>query len=500
MFMQRVFTEGLAQASFVVGSDTTQQAFVVDPRRDVDDYLEIASAHGLTISHVFETHIHADFASGARELAAQTGARIYLSRAGQSEFNHTPVDDGDVIEIGELRIEVLLTPGHTPEHICLLATDTSRPAAAPLLFSGDTLFAGSVGRPDLLGADQTLALAQAMYHTIHDRLIRLDDAVIVYPGHGAGSACGKQIGDDPSTTIGQEQRFNYAFQPTTEEAFVRLMLEGLPASPPYFPVMKKLNKRGPAILGDIPVPRRLDVNDLRALQAGKWGAITLLDIRPAASFGRAFLRGALNIGLGPSLPTWAGWAVRYDRPIALVVAGEADAAEAVTHLIRIGLDAVCGYAVADLSEWEDGDLHTQHIDQLDPAEARRRIDIGQLQVLDVRNPDEWDSGHIDRARHLPVGQLAHGESDGLDPERPVATVCASGFRSSLAASVLKGRGFDDVANITGGMDAWKAGGLPTTALTPQPPRPTLGEGEQKRNERAPTQAPPRPGLGEGVGG
>jgi len=457
MFMQRVVTEGLAQTSFVLASDETRQAVVIDPRRDVEVYCEIAAAHDLTIAHIYETHIHADYASGARELAARTGATMHLSAIGESEFEHQPVNDGDVLELGELRFEVLLTPGHTPEHICILVSDFARPNDPPTLFSGDALFVGSVGRPDLLGEEQTRTLATALYHTIHDKLMALDDDIIVYPGHGAGSACGKAIGNDPSTTMGQEKRFNFAFQPATEEQFVTMIVDGLPDPPPYFPVMKQLNKRGPAILGGIPTPDAVDFDTLRAIQQD--GTTTLLDVRAAECFGDGFLAGSLNIGLGPSLPNWAGWSVSYEQPIVLVVDDAADVEEAVTWLIRIGLDNVIGYTVADPDAWRDAGLTVETITQIDPGTANARLVAGELQLLDVRNADEWDGGHVSGAHNIPVGPLVRG-ADGLDRNRPVAVMCAAGYRSSLGASALKQRGYDNVINVVGGMDAWRAAGLP----------------------------------------
>lgn len=455
MFMQRIFTEGLAQASFVIGSG--DQAVVIDPRRDVEVYLDIAAAHGLTIAHIFETHIHADFASGARELAARTGATVHLSAIGESAFEHNPVNDGDVLEIGDVRFEVLHTPGHTPEHICILVTDMAHPDDAPTLYSGDMLFVGSVGRPDLLGIDQTRELAIALYHTIHDRLMALDDNIIVYPGHGAGSACGKAIGNDPSTTMGQEKRFNFAFQPASQEQFVSMILDGLPEPPPYFPVMKHLNKRGPEILNGIPSPRSLSVDELRTIQ--QQGSTTLLDVREAQQFGTGFLAGSLNIGLGPSLPNWAGWAVSYEHPITLIVDNAADVEEAVTWLIRIGLDDVSGYVVADVDAWRANDLTVETIDQLDPRSANAQLDAGDLQLLDVRNQDEWDGGHVAGAHNIPVGPLVRGDN-GLDKNRPVAVMCAAGYRSSLGASALKKDRYSTVINVVGGMDAWRAAGLP----------------------------------------
>ncbi|MCO5175921.1 MAG: rhodanese-like domain-containing protein [Thermomicrobiales bacterium] len=454
MLFQRIYTDGLAQASFLLGSESTDEAVVIDPRRDVDVYLSYAKSHQLTIRYVLETHIHADFASGARELAARSGATACLSAVGETEFAHQPLNDGDVLTVGELQIEALLTPGHTPEHLCFLVRDTSDTAAPAMLFSGDALFVGAVGRPDLLGEEHTRKLADALYDTIHERLMALNDDVIVYPGHGAGSACGKAIGDAESTTMGQEKRFNYAFQPMDREAFVRLMLDDLPLTPVYFPVMKQLNKAGPAILNGVPQPPRVSDAALAELveQAGQ--TVTLVDVRTADEFGAGYLRGSLNIGVGDSMANWAGWSVPYDRPIVLVVADESQVEPAVTQLIRIGLDDVSGYVVADVDGWESTGLPVDRVEQLVPAAVEARLASDDVQLVDVRNKAEFALGHIDGAVHLPVEEIARGTVEGVSRSTPIIVTCAAGYRSSLAASLLKQRGFEDVANLSGGMGAW----------------------------------------------
>jgi hydroxyacylglutathione hydrolase len=260
--------------------------------------------------------------------------------------------------------------------------------------------------------------------------------------------------------MGQEKRFNFAFQPATEEQFVTMILDGLPEPPPYFPVMKRLNKRGPAVLGGIPTPAEISADDLQAIQ--QHGTLTLLDVRTAEHFGEGFLAGSLNIGNGPSLPNWAGWAVSYDHPIVLIVADAADAEEAVTWLIRIGLDDVSGFTVADLDAWRSAGLEVESIVQLDPREANALLTAGDLQILDVRNTDEWEGGHVPGAVNIPAGPLVRG-TDGIDPARPVAVMCAAGYRSSLGASVLKQRGYLNVLNVVGGMDAWRAAALPVAS-------------------------------------
>jgi len=454
VLFQRIYTDGLAQASFLLGSDATREAVVIDPRRDVDIYLSFAESHELTIRYVLETHIHADFASGARELAARSGATAALSAVGESEFDHQPLNDGDVLTVGELQITALLTPGHTPEHLCFLVRDTSDATAPPMLFSGDALFVGAVGRPDLLGEEHTRKLADALYDTIHERLMALDDDVIVYPGHGAGSACGKAIGDAESTTMGQEKRFNYAFQPMDREAFVRLMLDDLPPTPVYFPVMKRLNKAGSTILNGVPQPPRISADALGDVVAQAGKAVTLVDARTAEEFGAGYLRGALNIGVGDSMANWAGWSVPYDRPIVLVVEDASQVTPAVTQLIRIGLDDVSGYTVADVAAWEAAGLPVERVEQLAPAEVEARLADDAAQLVDVRNRAEFALGHIDGAVHLPVEEIARGVVDGISRTTPLIVTCAAGYRSSLAASLLKQRGFEDVANLSGGMEAW----------------------------------------------
>jgi hydroxyacylglutathione hydrolase len=457
MFMQRIFTDGLAQASFLIGSEQTREALVIDPRRDVELYVSLATGQGLTITRILETHIHADYASGARELAARTGAGIYLSASGGNDFEHTPLSDGDVFMLGELRIQIMHTPGHTPEHISILLTDTAHPDSAPILFSGDTLFVGGVGRPDLLGDEHTQQLARALFTTVYEKLMPLDDNIVVYPGHGAGSACGKSIGDAPSTTMGQEKRFNEAFRPMSEDEFVRLMLDDLPTPPPYFPVMKLLNKQGPPILGGIPHPNALDITALRSLRRDD---ATIVDVRTPEEFGQGFISGSLNIGLDPSLPNWAGWSVPYDRPIVLIVPREQDVEQAVTQLIRIGLDDIRGYTVADPQAWRDAGLDVQTIEQLSPSEAAARIESGEALVVDVRNDMEWDSGHIPDATHVATERLSRGDLGGISPSRPVVVTCAAGYRSGLASSLLKRAGFSNVANLSGGMDEWESSGFP----------------------------------------
>lgn len=480
--LHRIETEGLAQVSFIVAA-RNGDALVIDPRRDVGIYLDLAQAHGLTLRYVADTHIHADYASGAPELTARTGARLLLrgitNGSGASDPDDPWVAHGGVLELGELRITALQTPGHTPEHRCFLLEDSAEPTAPAMLFSGDTLFVGSVGRPDLLGADETQALAAAMHTTLQTVLLPLPDATIVYPGHGAGSACGGGIGGGPSTTIGQERVSNPYFQFGPGEAecarFVALLLRDLPPVPTYFPLMKRLNAAGAAPAPDA-LPPVVAPAELRTWQHADAPG-TLLDVRDADSFAAGHLRGALNIGVGGSMATWAGWALPYERLTTVIAQHHDQVREAQTWLARIGYDAVSGYAL--LIDTEDDTLAALRAEGLDiqqmrtvtPAETQQALADADAapQILDIRAQSEWDEAHIPGSIHHPLEDIAQAERGGadsallpseVDVDAPLLVVCASGYRSSLAASLLQRAGVRDVGTIAGGVNAWRAAGLP----------------------------------------
>lgn len=455
MSIERIYTPGLAQIAYLVADERTGVAAVIDPRRDIQEYLDLAHAAGLRITHVLETHVHADFVSGARELAAATGAVIFASRLGQSEFAHQPLDDGDVIELGSLRLTALWTPGHTPEHLSYLLTDPAVRAAPQALFSGDLLFVGEVGRPDLLGNAYTSALVNQLYDTLFERLRPLADDLVVYPGHGAGSACGKQIGDQPSTTIGQERRFNYAFQARDREEFRRVLFEGMPLAPSYYPVMKRVNKVGPRLLSELPAGQPLLPAEVaRRLEQGA----LVIDARAPEAFGTGHIPGAVSIGLGPDFIVWTGWLAPYEQEIVLVLEHDHDYAEARTDLRRIGLDRVAGYLGGGMAAWQADGRPMRTLPHLSVEELRARLTTGDFAVLDVRGPDEWRAGHVPGARHHSLVGMIRGE-DGISTGGPLALICTSGYRSSLAASLLRRAGQDALLNVTGGMDAWRAAGF-----------------------------------------
>jgi len=466
MIFERIEDPGLSQYAYIVGCAAAREVAIVDPRRDVDVFVDWAAADGVRIAHVLETHIHADFASGARELAARTGAVLHLSAYDAGEaydvaFPHTPMADGDAITLGNVRIEAMHTPGHTPEHLAFLVYDTARTAEAPLaMLSGDFLFVGSVGRPDLLGEDAKAALAARQYESVQ-RLWDLPDGLEIHPGHGAGSMCGAGMSGRPFATLGYERLANpYLAPDLTAEAFACRLLGSSPPFPPYYRRMKRLNSQGPPLLGGLPgLDRPLEPAELAARAAD--GAV-VLDVRGRFPFRDGHVPGALGIGLDGSLSTWAAWLVPYDAPLILVCNPDA-LPLAVRALVRVGLDGVVGYLDGGMAAWAMAGLPVEGLPQLVPAELAARLASGEpLVVLDVRTDDEFAQGHIDGALHLMGGEL--GESTIAVPRDggPIAVVCRSGYRSTAAASALVRAGFaaEDVANLAGGMVAWRAAGLP----------------------------------------
>jgi glyoxylase-like metal-dependent hydrolase (beta-lactamase superfamily II)/rhodanese-related sulfurtransferase len=445
----------LAQASYLIGD--AGEAAIVDPRRDVDVYLEEARARGLTIRHVIETHLHADFVSGHRELAARTGAKIYFGARAGAAFEHVPVKDGDEIRMGAVTLRFLETPGHTPESVSVLVLEAGAPAA---VLTGDTMFIGDVGRPDLLGAKiSPQALAGQLYDSLHRKLLALPDSVAVYPAHGAGSLCGRNISSETSSTIGEQRRTNYALRPMPREEFVAMMTADLPEAPAYFGRDAALNREGPAALSSLPPPSSLTPKDVREKTAG--GAV-LLDTRPSREYGAAHVPGALNIGLGGQFASWAGTLMPLETPIVLAAEDPERLDEARTRLARVGLETVPGYLEGGVEAWERAGLPLAKTEQIDVAELKERLaEDPSLQVLDVRRPPEYASGHIERAVSVPLGELAK-RAASLDPSRPVAVICASGYRSSTATSLLERLGFPRATNVVGGMNAWHAAGYDTT--------------------------------------
>jgi hydroxyacylglutathione hydrolase len=443
MHFQQFYLGCLAHASYFIASDG--EAAVVDPQRDVQQYVDEAERLGARIRYVIETHLHADFVSGHRELAERTGAEIVFGAAANAELPHRAVRDGDTLHIGRAALRAIETPGHTPESMCWLVTAEGEP---PRLLTGDTLFIGDVGRPDLAGSRGYTPeqMASMLYDSLHEKVLTLGDDVEVWPAHGAGSACGRNISRDRSSTIGAQRRMNYALRPMPREAFVEMMTTDLAPAPRYFPMDAEINRRGARPLSEI-FAAPLTIDDAR--ERIERGAV-VLDVRDTAAFGAAHIPGAINIGLGGQYASWAGTLLDADREILIVAGSRERVGEAVMRLARVGLENVAG--CIDLADW-NGPLAS--LPQLDVSELRARL--GELSVIDVRRSGEYKSGHVPDAVNVPLDELPQRLAQ-VDRTRPVAVICASGYRSSAAASILERHAFAQLYNVIGGTNAWVAAG------------------------------------------
>lgn len=465
LVFERVYTPGIAHLSYLIGDKATGHAAAIDPRRDVEVYLDLARKHKLRITHALETHNHADFVSGCRELAERTGtAKVYLSAEGDAKYDyaHESLRDGDKIDLGRVLLTARHTPGHTPEHLAYLIAENNHPEQPWGVFSGDCLFAGSIGRPDLLGSDQSHGLAKQLYHSLHAVFLKLDDGVQVHAAHGAGSPCGANISDRLTTTIGFERRFNRALGIKDVDEFVAFALDTAPPEPRYYPRMKKINAKGPKILQRLPTVPPLAPRDFQKAVAK--GEAQLVDNRQMLAFGGGHIAGALNIGPRAELSIWAGWELDPERPILLVVAEESDLPKVVSELIRVGFTKFAGYLLGGMEAWDDAGLPLQKLPQMDVHQLKKALSGDKLQVLDVRTPQEWEGGHVPGARYIFLPELLE-KIDGLDKEKPVAVYCDSGYRASIASSLLQAKGFTHVANTPGSWKAWTAAGYPVEKPT-----------------------------------
>jgi glyoxylase-like metal-dependent hydrolase (beta-lactamase superfamily II)/rhodanese-related sulfurtransferase len=448
----------LAQASYLVGSDG--EAAVVDPRRDVDEYIDEAKARGLKIKYVVETHLHADFVSGHRELAERTGATIVFGEKAGASFPHLAVKDGDELRVGKALLRVLETPGHTPESISVLISDTEAGPEPRMVLTGDTLFIGDVGRPDLAGARgfSSEQMAGMLYDSLHGKLLTLADEVQVYPAHGAGSLCGRNMSKETSSTIGEQRRGNYAVQPMPKEAFVKMMTADLPEQPRYFSMDVALNRDGAAPLGNQPLPPALSPADVkRRVEAGA----IVLDVRPAAAFGAGHVPGAVNVGLAGQFASWGGALLDPARPLVIAAEDAGGVRDAVTRLARVGIENVVGYLEGGIATWDRAGLATGKLPQMPVDELHSQLQEKRpLQVVDVRRPAEYQSGHVRGAINVPLDRLERDVAQ-LDRTRPTAVLCAGGYRSSAATSLLRRHGFETLFNVVGGSSAWLAAGFET---------------------------------------
>ena len=459
MYFERIYEKGLAQASYFIGCQATKEAIVIDPKRDIDTYLEIAERENLRITHITETHIHADFLSGSLELADATDAKIYLSSEGgidwQYQFDHIGLRDGDEIKIGNIKFQVMHTPGHTPEHLSFILTDTPASSKPVMIFTGDFVFVGDVGRPDLLekaaGIEGTMIKgAREMFQSLM-KFKSLPDHLQVWPAHGAGSVCGKALGAVPGSTVGYEKLSNWALKIEDEDTFIQSLLEGQPEPPKYFAMMKHLNKVGPKILGSVPHPARLSVNKFKeAVTKG----CSIVDTRDRLSYAGGHIPGSLNIQDNSSFSTWVGWMLDYEKPF-ILIAPENRIQALNRALIRIGMDNLAGY-LPDIDKLENTGINLEILKQINPYEFQENI--FDFKVIDVRSYTEYNLERIPDAINIHAGYLEKNLNK-ISPDDKLVVYCTSGDRSSIAASYLLRLGYKNVTNLSGGINNWIQTGL-----------------------------------------
>ncbi len=458
LVFRAVPTEGIAEISYLIGDDEEGVGAVFDPRADCDVYIDLAREAGVAITHIFETHIHADLVSGSRELCARLdSAKIYASGEGGAQYGFDPerIKDGDQFTFGEVLVTARHTPGHTPEHMSYLLAETDHPDEPWAVLTGDSLFVSSAGRPDLLGEKFTRQLAEQQFHTLRDFYLKLPDHVIIYPNHGAGSPCGADIGARLTSTIGYERKFNKFLQFADAKSFTEFAIKTAPPVPRYYPLMKRVNAEGPEILGSLPRVPGLPPKAFKT--AIEKGAGVLVDVRHMLAFGGGHIAGALNIGGTPILSIWAGWMLDPQKPILLVLENDDDLEKIVRLFVRTGYTRFAGYLIGGMKAWDAAGFPLERIGQMSVHELNARK--ASLQVLDVRSPGEWNKGHVPGARHIFVPEL-QARIGELDPAKPTAVYCGSGYRASIATSILKPRGFKELWNVPGSWEAWKKAKLP----------------------------------------
>ncbi len=459
MYFEQFYLTCLAHASYLIGSEG--EAAVVDPQRDVDIYLKAAGEQNLKIRYIFETHLHADFVSGHKELAARTGATIYIGAQARAEFPHLPLTDGFEVKMGALRIRALETPGHTPESVCLVILDEQESTQPCAVLTGDTLFIGDVGRPDLSRTHTPRQLAGLLYDSLHQKLLTLPDAVKVYPAHGAGSLCGRAMRAERSSTIGTERLTNYALQIASRDEFIAQLTTNLPARPKYFLEDAEINRSGAATLTELPPLPGLSPAEVQTLLQQN-ASINVLDVRPSDDFAAAHVPGSIGIALSGQFASWAGGILGiHSKPI---LVGETDAQieEARLRLARVGIEDLRGYLAGGVAAWRRQGLPLAKTPQISVQELNQKLREGSvrpLDVLDVRRESEWQAGHIAQVQCRALDTFAQ-RLPAMDRERPVAVHCKSGYRSMIACSLLERAGHRNVLNVAGGFDAWHAAGLP----------------------------------------
>lgn len=449
-FIEPFVDAGLGNSTYLIGSHETKKGILIDPLRDVDRYLYAANQHGIQLTHVLDTHLHADFISGNLEIAQKTKAVIGASATAGVAFEHTPLTNDTVIDLGAFSIQVMSTPGHSPEHISFLVTDEKNNPSA--LFSGGALIVGGAARTDLLGHEHAHSLASELYHSIHEKLLKLPDAVNVFPTHGAGSFCIAPASLERTTTIGNERRTNPLAKPQSEEEFIRHSLSGLPSYPTYYQYMRAINQKGGKILGGVPILKSLSAHEVKALVND--GAV-VLDVRHQNLFGKGHIPNSYGIRVDAPLVVWAGWVIPFGSRIVLLGESAAERSEAMRQLILIGYDDVAGYLEGGIEAWAR-EYPIETIQSMKVKELRERQN--EFTLLDVRNLSEWNQEHIPDAIHFEGGRLAWDELT-FPKDKPLAVQCASGNRSMIAISVLKRRGYHNLIQVEGGITKWKMNGF-----------------------------------------
>jgi hydroxyacylglutathione hydrolase len=452
MELRQFVLEGLGNSSYLVAAAEGGVAVVIDPDRDVAPYLEAAAELGVSIGLVLETHLHNDFVSGARELAARTGATVGASAAGELRYPHRALCDGDRLPVGSLEVEVVATPGHTPEHIAFVLHEGGQPVG---LFSGGSMLVGSVARSDLLGPDLATGLAEQMFHSLHDRLLTLPDHLAVYPTHGAGSFCSAGSCDARTTTIGQERRNSRLLQLDSVDVFIHEALRDLPPYPSYFRRMRSINQGGPRLLNGLP-----ELPPLSPEQAAPTDGQLLIDSRVSIAYSHSHVPDSVGIGLSPSFGIWVGWLLPHDLPLSFIVDGPWNDDEISRQLVRIGYENLKGSLIGGVDAWRRSGQPTRETPVVSVADLQQlRCQDSELVVLDVRHESEWRAGHIPGALHLPLPELEARVGSVLERDRPVAIHCAAAYRSGMAVSLLERHGYSRLMHVNGGFDAWRAAGF-----------------------------------------
>jgi hydroxyacylglutathione hydrolase len=467
MYFEQFYLTCLSHASYMLGSEG--EAAVVDPQRDVDIYLTAAHKQGLKIRHIFETHLHADFVSGHKELAARTGAKIYIGAQANAEFPHTPLTDGTEVNVGAVRIRALETPGHTSESVCLVITDQSKSSEGKAVepcavLTGDTLFIGDVGRPDLSRTHTPQELAGLLYDSLHQKLLALPDAVVVYPAHGAGSLCGRAMRAERSSTIGTERLTNYALQIASREEFIAQLTANLPARPEYFLEDAEINRSGAPTLTDLPP---LPALSPAAVQALLQQNANVLDVRTSDEFAAGHVPGSISIALSGQFASWAGGILGIHSKPVLIGDSEEQVEEARLRLARVGIEDLRGYLAGGVGAWQNAGLPLMKTAQISPQELNQKLLEGSLRasdILDVRREGEWQAGHIEHVECRPLDTFPQGLPE-IEEGRTVAVHCKSGYRSMIACSLLQRAGHRNVINVAGGFDAWHGAEFPEVAET-----------------------------------